>query len=103
MNIEISEKPAHGTRIGVFKGIDIPLEDAYQDFFDALEQNLNTFFFGGATFLPSYTVATAPTADELPDATLAWSIYVTDETGGSVEASWDGTNWRRSTDRAVIS
>ena len=31
------------------------------------------------------------------------SVYVTDETGGSVMATYDGTNWRRSTDRAIIS
>jgi len=47
----------------------------------------------------SYTVAT------VPDATL-WegaTIYVSDETGGAVMAFSDGTDWRRFTDRAVIS
>ncbi len=102
MNLEISEKPAHGTAVGVFKGIPIPLETAYQDFFDALEQNLNTFFFGGATFLPAYTVATLPTADDLPDATLNWAIYVTDESTGANVAFWDGTTWRLA-DRTVVS
>lgn len=49
--------------------------------------------------LASYTVAT------LPDATL-WTgaeVFVSDETGGAVTAFSDGTNWRRSTDRAVVS
>lgn len=30
-------------------------------------------------------------------------IYVTDEAGGAVPAFNDGTNWRRVTDRAVVS
>lgn len=49
--------------------------------------------------LMSYTVAT------VPDAAL-WVgalIYVSDETGGAVPAFSDGTDWRRVTDRAVVS
>lgn len=51
--------------------------------------------FGTAT----YTVATLPTAS-------SWAshhIYVSDETGGYTMAFSDGTNWRRVTDRAVVS
>lgn len=47
---------------------------------------------------PSYTVATVP-----PATTAARIIYVSDEAGGAVLAFSDGTNWRRVTDRAVIS
>lgn len=50
--------------------------------------------------LPSFTVGT------LPDATVYTGgsmIYVTDETGGAVPAFSDGTNWRRVTDRNIIS
>ena len=46
-----------------------------------------------------YTVAT------VPDASL-WSsglIYVSNETGGAVIAFSDGTNWRRVTDRVIVS
>ncbi len=42
---------------------------------------------------------------DLPDATRwtgSW-IFVTDDVGGSIPAFSDGTNWRRATDRAVIS
>ena len=46
---------------------------------------------------PSYTVATLPTA------TAAQQIYVSDETGGAVMAFSDGTNWRRCTDRVIVS
>ena len=49
---------------------------------------------------PSYTVATAPSASL---AGAGSTIYVTDESGGAVTATSDGTDWRRSTDRAVIS
>ena len=30
-------------------------------------------------------------------------VYVSDETGGAVIAFYDGTNWRRATDRVVVS
>lgn len=48
--------------------------------------------------LRSFTVAT------LPSATPAGrQIYVSDESGGPVPAFADGTNWRRVTDRAIVS
>jgi hypothetical protein len=51
--------------------------------------------------LPAFTVA----APGLPNAArwYACMIFVTDEAGGAVPAFSDGTNWRRSTDRAVCS
>jgi len=48
--------------------------------------------------LPSYTVATLPSVDSVPRL-----IYVSDESGGPVPAFSDGTNWRRVTDRAIVS
>lgn len=48
----------------------------------------------------SYTVGTAPSASA---AGAGAQIYVSDETGGGVPAFSDGSNWRRVTDRAVIS
>lgn len=45
-----------------------------------------------------YTVATLPVAT-----TAALIIYVSDETGGAVLAFSDGTNWRRVTDRVIVS
>jgi hypothetical protein len=48
--------------------------------------------------MPSYTVA------GLPSASVAASlIYVSNESGGAVLAFSDGTNWRRVTDRAIVS
>jgi hypothetical protein len=49
--------------------------------------------------LKSYAVA------DLPDAGI-WTgaiVYVSNETGGAVCAFSDGTDWRRFTDRAVVS
>jgi hypothetical protein len=47
--------------------------------------------------LPSFTTTT------LPSASIAGSmIYVTNEAGGAVPAFADGTNWRRVTDRAIV-
>lgn len=48
---------------------------------------------------PSYTVATLPPASEFPNGI----VYVSNEAGGAVPAFSDGTNWRRMTDRAVVS
>ena len=59
----------------------------------------NSVAFGLPAKLPSYTVATVPSASA---AGAGASIYVSDETGGAVPAFSDGTNWRRVTDRAVI-
>lgn len=47
--------------------------------------------------LKSFTVAT------LPAVGTGELIFVSDETGGSVPAFSDGTNWRRATDRAIVS
>lgn len=58
----------------------------------------NNFFRENFNVLPSYTVATVPAA-----APAAQMIYVTNETGGAVPAFSDGTNWRRVTDRAIVS
>jgi len=49
-------------------------------------------------YFKSYTVATLPSA-----ATATGLIYVSDESGGAVPAFSDGANWRRVTDRAVVS
>lgn len=48
--------------------------------------------------LPSYTVATLPSAGDAGE-----MIFVSDEAGGAVIAFADGTNWRRVTDRAIVS
>lgn len=48
--------------------------------------------------VPTYTVSTLPSAS-----TAAKIIYVSNETGGAVLAFSDGTNWRRVTDRNVVS
>jgi hypothetical protein len=50
--------------------------------------------------LPSYTVAALPSAATYGAGSM---IYVSDETGGAVVAFSDGTDWRRMTDRAVVS
>jgi hypothetical protein len=48
--------------------------------------------------LPSFTVNTLPDAN--PSGQM---LFVTDETGGSVPAFSDGTNWRRITDGQIVS
>jgi hypothetical protein len=48
---------------------------------------------------PEFTVATAPD----PTLSAGRMIMVTDEVGGYIPAFSDGTNWRRVTDRNIIS
>jgi hypothetical protein len=97
---QIVSKPQHGQPIALEGGIPTP---DMQNHLDDLTQRLNENLLGKAVGLPSYTVATLPVAADLPDPTQAWMIYVTDETGGAVPAFWDATQWRRVTDRVVVS
>jgi lysophospholipase L1-like esterase len=53
----------------------------------------------GPVRVKSYTVAGVPAAN----VATGQIIFVSDESGGAVMAFSDGTNWRRVTDRAVIS
>lgn len=67
-----------------------------QDLLRAVERALNT---SGPVRLPSHTVTTLPDATDFTGS----MIYVSNETGGAVPAFSDGTNWRRVTDRAIVS
>lgn len=69
----------------------------------SVEYDLGTIVTSGLIYpdqlvLPIYTVSTLPTAS-----VVASFIYVSDEAGGAVPAFSDGTNWRRVTDRAIVS
>lgn len=69
----------------------------------SVEYDLGTIVISGLIYpdqlvLPVYTVSTLPSAT-----VVASFIYVSDETGGAVPAFADGTNWRRVTDRAIVS
>lgn len=48
--------------------------------------------------LPFYTVATLPAKAEVGSI-----VFVSNEVGGAVPAFFDGTDWRRVTDRVVVS
>ena len=50
--------------------------------------------------LKSYAVASLPSAATFGAGAM---IYVSDESGGAIPAFSDGTNWRRVTDRVVVS
>ena len=53
----------------------------------------------GPVVLPSHLKTAMPTAATY----IGGLIYVTNEVGGAVPAFSDGTDWRRVTDRAVVS
>jgi hypothetical protein len=63
-------------------------------------------FFGGFVNLDSWIKLKSYTVAGVPSAATAGAgaqIYVSNESGGAVPAFSDGTDWRRVTDRAVIS
>jgi hypothetical protein len=67
------------------------------------ESDLGTIVTSGLIYpdqfvLPSFTTTTLPSAS-----VVGAMIYVTNESGGAVPAFADGTNWRRVTDRAIVS
>ena len=95
---KITSRPDHG--VGIEEQGDKPPSILYQVFFDEIAQKLNDNLLGDSVRLMSYTVATLPA---VPDATLPGLIFVSDETGGAVPAFSDGTNWRRVTDRTIVS
>ncbi|MEZ5714816.1 MAG: DUF2793 domain-containing protein [Paracoccaceae bacterium] len=64
-----------------------------------LEGATGNLVLTGAVVVAEATVATLPSASAMP-----WAIIgVSDESGGAVLAFSDGTDWRRVTDRAVVS
>ena len=66
------------------------------------EADLGTLVTSGLIY-PDQFVLPSFTANTLPSAAIAGAmIYVTNETGGPVPAFADGTNWRRVTDRAIV-
>lgn len=69
------------------------------------EADLGSIVTGGSIYpdqfvLPSYTVAQLANLAAVPAGSM---VFCSDESGGSVPAFADGTNWRRVTDRAVVS
>jgi hypothetical protein len=91
----IVTKPNHGNSIVGQGGTASP---SLQTFFDDIELLLNARLLGESVKLPIYTVLT------LPDATknTGGQVFVSNESGGAVPAFSDGTNWRRVTDRAIV-
>ncbi len=77
------EADAAGARLGV--GTDAPSTTIHAE---------------GPVRVGSFTVATLPSASAAGAGSI---IFVSDEAGGAVLAFSDGSDWRRSTDRAVVS
>ena len=85
---------------------DAEIKTAYEnnadtnEFSDAEQTKLSNITLANTDNIvfPSYTVAGLPAAGN-----AGAMLFVTDETGGAVPAFDDGTNWRRVTDRAIVS
>lgn len=98
---KIVSKPQHGARISGPEG---RASRDLQVHLDDVTLKLNDNVLGTAVRIPTYVVAEVPAAADLADsAGESYLIFVSDESGGAQPAFWDGTNWRRFTDRAVVS
>jgi len=69
------------------------------------QYDLGLLVLGGLIYpdqlvLPSYTVAELADISTFPAGQM---VFVTDESGGSIPAFSDGTDWRRVTDRQIVS
>lgn len=94
----IVSKPNHGQVIAKLRGGDVVADNALQVFLDDVELLLNARLLGESVRLPVYTVATLPPASR----NIGGSVFVSNAAGGAITAFSDGTNWRRSTDRAIV-
>lgn len=87
----IVSKPDHGEKLVDDQGKALPRLQQYLD-------DITFQLSADRRITPEYTVATVPAAS-----TSYGLIMVTDEVGGAVPAFSDLTDWRRVTDRAIIS
>ena len=94
----IVSKPGQDSPIGNVEGKLVSISEQHQVFFDDIEQKLNDNLLGFQVQLTSYLVASLPSVT-----TAGGLIFVSDETGGAVPAFSDGTNWRRVSDRVIVS
>ncbi len=67
--------------------------------YEQLVRAVNKIFETGLPRAPSYLVAALPAASSVSAGTM---VYVSNESGGAVLAFSDATNWRRVTDRAIV-
>ena len=91
---DILSKPDHG--VALVDG-QRRATQAFQVYLDEITTMLNDNLLGLQVSLTSYTVETLPAVTSIPG-----FIFVSDESGGAVPAFSDGTNWRRVTDRAIV-
>ena len=97
---QLVSKPSGGEVIGrTQEGKEVYVTDLFQTFFDELETQLNQNILGSALIIPETTVANLPDAGDFQSGL----INVSNESGGYVTAFSDGTNWRRVTDRTIVS
>ena len=92
--VKIQSYVTYGSPIG----LEISVNPTYGDQKTIKTSGGDADLSGGIVYFKEYTVS------ELPSATTAGGmIYVSNESGGAVMAFSDGTNWRRVTDRAIVS
>ena len=84
----------------ILKGADVLRLSVALSQKSAFQANVNPVINPGYVEFTSHTVAETKAITGAPEGS---QVFVTNEVGGSIPAFWDGTNWRRVTDRAIIS
>lgn len=96
----IVSKPDYGEKI-INEDI---ASDRLQLYFDDIERKFNNPTFPVFTVADLQTTIPPALTPRIPASSrLDGMVIVSNETGGRVPAFSDGTNWRRVTDRAVVS
>lgn len=85
--------PVSGDTAGLFKWADYLFQALYRSLVDLATA------IGQAGTLDAYAVVDLPPATDH----IRELVYVMNEAGGAVPAFSDGVNWRRVTDRAIVS
>lgn len=92
---DVVSKPDHSTTL-IEEG---KATEPFQLYLDDIEEGFDSLLGVNGLELRVYTVVNLPT----PPSNQSFMVFVSDASGGSVPAYWDGTNWRRVTDRVIIS
>jgi hypothetical protein len=91
----------YGMYYNVSKHVSATINNQYS--FYGAEQPATIYNAGGME-LPSFTVANLQASSPVEVTRRTGNmVFCTDETGGAIPCFWDGSDWRRMSDRAVIS
>ncbi len=104
--VPIVPRPGHQPEVTALLRYDVDMANAtFSELYDHAQRLNQTITRDGGEAMQNPRPLVLYLVAQLPAAAL-WegaTVYVSNESGGAVPAFSDGTNWRRVTDRAVVS